>query len=247
MQKTGFAFVMGVSLLLAGCAADQRIPSEDKALRTTAAWEVNHAVMTAAERSGNYEIALKTGEDELRAHPDNDEAKIIVSRLLTRTGQPQRAATLLGSIKDDPDGRVLIERVRSLIAMDMGSLARELIDEPEELAKIRGKDNQFEARKLLAVAMDLEGDNKRAQAQYTALLSEREDPAVRMNYGRSLIATRDYGLAADILMPLVDSQAYPQARILAAGALFKSGDSRLARNLLEGYLSDRKIEELMRK
>jgi predicted Zn-dependent protease len=203
--------------------------------------------MNAAELSGNYEIALKTGEEELKARPDNDEAKIVVARLLSRTGQPQRAASILDSIQNDPSGKVLIERVRALIAMGMGGLARELIDEQHEMGRIHGKENQFEAQKLLAVAYDLEGENRKAQAQYSALLAQREDSAVRMNYGRSLIATGNYSQAAEMLMPLVDSQTYPQARILVAGALSKSGDKRLARSLLEGHLSDKKIEGLLQK
>ena len=245
MKKIALVVLACASIAITGCADQPR--SVNKELRTTGSWEVNRSVMSAAEHSGNYEIALKTGEEELKARPDNDEAKIVVARLLSRTGQPQRAATMLQTIKDDPDGRVLIERVRSLIAMGMGNLARELIDEQTEMDAIRGKENQFEARKLLAVALDLEGDNRKAQMQYAALLSQQEDSAVRMNYGRSLIATGDYSQAAEILMPLVDSQTYPRARILAAGALNKSGDPKLARSLLEGYLSDKQIDELMKK
>ena len=246
MKKFALMVVAVIAVAVSGCATQQQTRG-DNALKTTSSWDVNRAVITAAERSGNYEIALKTGEEELKARPDNDEAKIVVARLLSRTGQPQRASVLLESIKDDPDGRVLIERVRSLIAMGMGGLARGLIDEPGEMGRIQGEENRFEANKLLAVAFDLEGEHRKAQRQYAELLAQHEDSAVRMNYGRSLIATGSYSQAAEMLMPLVESQKFPQARILAAGALNKSGDSRLARSLLEGYLSDRQIDELMKK
>ena len=245
MKKLALVVLACASIALTGCADRPR--TVNKELRTTGTWEVNRSVMIAAERSGNYEIALKTGEEELKERPDNDEAKIIVARLLSRTGQAQRATSLIETIKEDPEGLVLIERVRALIAMGIGNLARELIDEPHEMGRIHGKENQFEAQKLLAVAYDLEGENRKAQAQYSALLAQREDSAVRMNYGRSLIATGNYSQAAEMLMPLVESQKFPQARILAAGALNKLGDSRLARSLLEGYLSDKQIDELMKK
>jgi hypothetical protein len=45
----------------------------------------------------------------------------------------------------------------------------------------------------------------------------------------------------------VDSPKYPQARILAAGAIKKAGDKRQARSLLEGYLPDKQIDGLMKK
>ena len=245
--KTASVFCLLFSVLISGCGTQSGMKAPDGKLQTGASWEVNRAVMVAAENSGNNEIALKTGEEELKQRPDNVEAKIFVARLLCRTGQPQRSSSILETIKSDPDGRVLIERARTLIALDLGSLARQLLDEPEEMDRIVGQDNKFEARKLLAVAYDLEGENHKAQALYSDLLSQKEDSAVRMNYGRSLIATKSYAQAATILMPLTDSQEFPQARILAAGALKKSGDSTLARNLLEGYISDSKIDELMKR
>ena len=246
MRQLVFVAVFGLSLIISGCATQQN-NTASRTLRTTGTWDVNRSVMIAAERSGNYEIALKTGEEELKERPDNDEAKIIVARLLSRTGQAQRATSLIETIKEDPEGLVLIERVRALIAMGIGNLARELIDEQQEIGSIRGKENQFEAQKLLGVAFDLEGEHLKAQKQYAALLAQREDPAVRMNYGRSLIATGNFSQAAEVLLPLVDSATYPQARILAAGALNKSGDTALARSLLQGYISDQKIEGLLKK
>ena len=247
MRKIILLCALSVVCALSGCITQPQTPPAEKSLKTTGAWDVNRAVMLAAENSGNYEIALKTGDEELTARPDNDEAKVIMARLLSRTGQAQRANSLIETVKEDPDGLVLIERVRCLIAMNQGSSARELIDEQEEMGRIHGKENQFEAHKLLAVALDLEGDNKKAQMHYASLLAQREDSAVRMNYGRSLIATGNYAQAAEILMPLVDSHKYPQARILAAGAINKSGDKRMARSLLEGYIPDGQISKLLKK
>jgi Tfp pilus assembly protein PilF len=247
MKKVVLLSALSLACFVTGCVNLPQTPPAEKTLKTTGAWDVNRSVMLAAENSGNYEIALKTGDEELAARPDNDEAKIIMARLLSRTGQAQRASSLIETVKEDPDGLVLIERVRCLIAMNQGSSARELIDEQEEMGRIHGKENLFEAHKLLAVALDLEGDNKKAQTLYSSLLAQREDPAVRMNFGRSLIATGNYAQAAEILMPLVDSPKYPQARILAAGAVKKAGDKRQARSLLEGYLPDKQIDGLLKK
>lgn len=229
--------------LASGCAPKHaRLKDEHNALKAGNSWEVNRSVMQAAERSGNIDIALATGEAELQARPENDEARFAMARLYSRAGSPDQAFSTLEGVSDGKRSGTLfkLERARALIASNRAAEAR------QELDSIGGPGaSEREVRKLKGVCADLVGEHALAQETYRGLLSEQEEGSVRFNYGRSLIASRNYSQAASTLIPLVDNPNYARARILAAGAFMRSGDRTSARNLLDGYLSSSEIDDLL--
>ncbi len=243
----GSLFVFCCLLLLVslsfGCAPRHAtLKDSENALKTGSSWEMNQSVMLAAERSGNIEIATSAGEAELQARPENDEARFIMARLYSRQGSPEQALSTLEGVSDGmkTDPRYRLERARALIASNRAVEAR------GELESIGSAGNsEREVRKLKGVCADLVGEHALAQETYRGLLAEQEEGSVRYNYGRSLIASREYRQAASTLVPLVDNPAYARARILAAGAFMRSGDTTSARNLLEGYLSSSEIDDLL--
>lgn len=230
--------------VLAGCAPRHAsLKPGDNALLSGNSWEVNRAVMLAGERSHSLEVAIKAGEEELNARPDNDEARIILARLQSRAGRPEQALNTLEGVSAGGAAKpeCLVEQARAHIASNQPAEALKLLD---AAAGAQG-DTLHAVKKLRGVAEDLTGNHAAAQELYRGLLTEREDSSVRFNYGRSFIASHSYSQAASALIPLVDNPDYPQARILAAGALMRSGDRAGARNLLEGYLTSTEIDALL--
>lgn len=243
-RNLGAIFCLALFVSLAfGCAPKHAsLKDEHNALKAGNLWEINQSVMLAAERSGNIEVAMSAGNAELQARPENDEARFIMARLYSRQGSPEQAFTTLEGVSDGrkTDPRYRLERARALIASNRAMEAREELD---GIANAGSSDR--EVRKLKGVCADLVGEHALAQETYRSLLSEQEEGSVRYNYGRSLIASRNYGQAASTLLPLVDNPSYARARILAAGAFMRSGDKVSARNLLEGYLSSSEIDDLL--
>lgn len=245
MPRTALLALLATILLLpAGCAPRHAtLKAGDNALRTGNTWEVNRAVMLAAEQSNNFGVALHAGEQELKERPGNDEARILLARMQSRSGRAEQAMTTLAGVSAEhassPEWR--LEKARACLAANQPA---ETIRELDALGTDAGQ-TQREGRKLRAVALDLTGDHRAAQETYRALLIEQDDMNVRYNYGRSLVATADFAEAAAILIPLADNPDYPQARVLASGSLMKSGDAAGARALLEGYLGRQEIDNLM--
>lgn len=233
------------ALLVAACSPMQHVTKNDDALHAKNSWDLNYAIMQAADRSDNIEIGISAGVAELDARPDNDEARILLARFQTKARRPEQALYTLSQLaaghKDSVAAR--IERARAYIASGRMDEAR------ADLEAIGTAPAEYdrEKRRLLAVTEDVAGNHAKAQELYRALLAEREDAPVRFNFGRSLITTRNYPQAANVLLPLTENARYPQARILAAGAFLKSGNKTAARNLLEGYLSRMEIDELLEK
>jgi Tfp pilus assembly protein PilF len=101
------------------------------------------------------------------------------------------------------------------------------------------------ARKLKAIGEDLEGRHGEAQKIYAQLLIEKDEPSVRFNYGRSLLASRRYSEAVAALRPILDEPRLAQARVVAAAALASQNDKRAAKSLLESYLPAEDIDRLL--
>lgn len=239
-----FLLFLLLIVFMSACVPKQvKLKDSDNALLSGNTWEVNRAVMLAGEKSNALEVALRAGEAELEARPDNDEARIIMARLQSRVGRAEQAiSTLEGLSSQAAQSPVAqIERARASIVLNRPGEALSF------LAGINtdARDINQEVKKLEAVAYDITGQHEMAQEIYKDILSRREDAATRYNYGRSLINSGKYAEASSALMRLVDNPNYPQARILAAGALLHSGDSQGARYLLEGYLSAAEIDKLL--
>lgn len=246
MNTRNLLAAIALAFVLAGCAAAPRHASVDdrhNALLAGSSWETNRAVMEAGERTGNLQIALSAGESELKDRPDNDEARVMLSRIETRVGRPEQAFYNLSQLsprhRETPQAE--LEYARACIATSRFKEAQESL----EKVSSREPDIVWEKKRLSAVTEDLSGEHALAQQHYRDLLAEREDEAVRYNLGRSYISTRDYRLAAAALLPLTENPRYPMARVLAAGSFAKIGDKTAAKNLLEGYLSDYEIESLL--
>jgi Flp pilus assembly protein TadD len=206
-------------------------------------WQTNRVVIRAAESSGNVHVALSAATEEVAARPDNDEARVILARLLTRTGQPQQALITLEPVANQNAPEVLLEKGRAELSMGNVAEAAGLLD--RSLASSPLPSRVREAHKLRAVVFDLSGEHGTAQGLYRSLLGERDDVGIRYNYGRSLIASGDYKQAVSMLLPLVELYEIPQARLAAAAAMARSDDREGARNLLHGHVDEDAISRML--
>ena len=228
---------------VSGCAARKASVRGDKLVEAGDSWQTNKVIIRAAEKSGNLDVALVTASSEVSARPDNDEARVILARLLTRTGQPQQALITLESMGDGTKPEAALETARAELALGNAEKVNALLDQAESGSPSRALAR--ETKKLRAVAFDLVGDHAAAQAAYRSLLGEHDEMGVRYNYGRSLIASQDYGKAVSMLLPLVEMYEFPQARVAAAAAMAKNKDVKGARNLLHGYMPEAEITRIL--
>lgn len=240
------ALLLGVSICLGtGCGAarnQQYSLKGENPLSKADSWESNRAIMLAAMASDNPAIVLSTGQKELEARPDNVEARTMVAQVQTRLGQPKQALLTLDPVQSSTEPSVKLELARARLALGHPEQAVPFLN---EVAATENAPLVREASKLLAVACDQQGRHAEAQKRYEALLASKNEPSVRYNYGRSLMLSNKNREAAAILLPMVDSPEFPQARLAAAAALARSNDKQGARNLLEGYLSQNEIERIL--
>jgi Flp pilus assembly protein TadD len=240
------AVCLAALLLLPGCAARKR---PDPTLALDNNWETGLKIIRAAEAGGSLSVALSAAARELELRPENLEARLILARLQTRDGTPDKALATLAALPEktapnaEQDASLALEKGRALLALGKIPEAKEAFGRlPRDLspASLRR-----EAEKLRAVAFDLEGRHEDAQSLYRSVLAEREDAAVRYNLGRSLLAGGQYLQAAETLLPLADMQDMPRARLAAAAALAKSGRKEMARNMLSGQLAPGTLDSLL--
>lgn len=231
-------------MMSVGCAGHRNftIKDENTALKKAGEWKSNRAIMIAAENSGNLGVVLNTGAQELEARPDNAEARIMVARVQSRLGNPQQALETLSPISASNDPAMALEQGRAQLAV--GELEAAQIS-LEQAASVKNRVLAREAKKLQAVACDLEGRHADAQEAYRALLAEQNEATVRYNYGRSLMLSKEDKRAVTVLLPLADRADMPQARLACAAAMARSGDMKGARNLLEGYMPAGDIAHLL--
>ncbi|MDR1046034.1 MAG: tetratricopeptide repeat protein [Candidatus Adiutrix sp.] len=236
----------GLCFLLPGCAAAKLPdkPAVEELSRSMDSWETNMIIIRAAEKSGNLDIALGTAKAEIAQRPDNQEGRLVLARLQTRTGQPEQAMITLESCARPGESSVLLEKARAGLALGLVPEAVEMLQRSKEADPPHSL--IWEIDKLSAVAADLSGDHDSAQNLYRALLGRQDDPGLRYNYGRSLISSGRYGQAVNILLPLVERVDMPQARVAAAAAMAKNKDVEGARNLLHGYMTDEDINRVLK-
>ncbi|MDR1608091.1 MAG: tetratricopeptide repeat protein [Deltaproteobacteria bacterium] len=237
-------WLVAVFLFLAfGCASAKKDTRNIDDVLGANSWKANEAVMKAAERTGNYEVGLLSGQKELDARPDNKQARIFMARLQTMAGTPDRALYTLEPLKDDANPEARLEWGRALLRDNQIVEAKEIL---EKLINLDGDlPVKRSARKLYAISQDLQGKRDDAQKLFRELLVERDEPTVRFNLGGSLVASNKFDEAIAILQPLLDTPRFMEARFLTAAALSRKNDKKAARNLLEGYLPEPEIRRLL--
>ncbi|CAE6712235.1 hypothetical protein NSPZN2_11274 [Nitrospira defluvii] len=139
------------------------------------------AVAGAMEQAIRFEVAKQYHEAEdvyreaLRQHPDNDEIRSALARVLSWQGSHQEATTLYRDVlvrhPEDQDIRVALAQVLSWQKQfeEAGRLYREVL---------QAEPRQIEARRGLAEVAHWRGDRSEALARYEALLAETHDPAI---------------------------------------------------------------------
>lgn len=139
------------------------------------------AIGAAVERATRFEVAKQYPEAEgvyrevLRLHPDNDEIRSALARVLSWQGAHAEATTLYRQVlarhPDDQDIRIALAQVLSWQKQfdEAGRLYGEVL---------QAEPRQIEARRGLAEVAHWRGDRSEALQRYEALLADTHDPAI---------------------------------------------------------------------
>lgn len=208
-------------------------------------WASEKAVMLAAEKTSNWPTVISVGNDVIAKNPTNVEARIMLARAFTKTGDPRQAMRVLSFITGVDTAPLRIERARALIALksfsDAVAILRPLTD-GTDLAKLSSEDRRT-AKSLAAVAYSMSRNYTEADRLYEELLAELDNPVIRYNYARSLYLEGRAQESLEQLQPIINT--VPAAKPAAIAALMKLGREDDVRRLLKGQLADDKIEELI--
>lgn len=139
------------------------------------------AIAAAMEQATRFEVAKRYPEAEgvyreaLRQHPDNDDIRTALARVLSWQGTHAEATTLYREVlarhPDDQDIRLALAQVLSW---------QKQFDEAERLygEVVQADPGQIDARRGLAEVAHWRGDRSEALQRYEALLAETHDPAL---------------------------------------------------------------------
>lgn len=139
------------------------------------------AISAAVEQATRFEVAKQYSEaeavyrDALRRHPDNDEIRAALARVLSWQGAHAEATTLYRQVlarhPDDQDIRVALAQVLSWQKQfdEAGRLYGEVL---------QAEPMQVDARRGLAEVAHWRGDRSEALQRYEALLADTHDPAI---------------------------------------------------------------------
>ena len=139
------------------------------------------AIRAAVEQATTFEVAKQYSEAEgvyrevLRLHPDNDEIRSALARVLSWQGAHAEATTLYRQVlarhPDDQDIRIALAQVLSW---------QKQFDEAARLygEVLQAEPTQIEARRGLAEVAHWRGDRSEALQRYEALLADTHDPAI---------------------------------------------------------------------
>ncbi|MCE7979277.1 MAG: tetratricopeptide repeat protein [Nitrospira sp. NTP1] len=157
------------------------------------------AIAAAMEQATRFEVAKRYPEAEgvyreaLRQHPDNDDIRTALARVLSWQGTHAEATTLYREVlarhPDDQDIRLALAQVLSW---------QKQFDEAERLygEVVQADPGQIDARRGLAEVAHWRGDRSEALQRYEALLAETHDPALeqQINAVKSelLVSPRHY-------------------------------------------------------
>lgn len=198
------AVLLALALALAGCTTTKDQQAEKAAASQSSQGSQSYeALMRVAETTRQQGDLATAGTLYRRAHAANQakaEPLVALGGVLTDLGSPREAleAWRMALARDPANSEALRGYGRALLALD----------QPEEAARqyasVLARD-PADRRALngLGVAKDRTGDHKGAQAQYrTALAGAPDDTVTRNNLGFSLILSRDYAAAIEVLEPL---------------------------------------------
>ncbi len=240
IKKTVLALGCATSLfMLGGCAMTDGLymPANDEIRHyDESTWESNEAVMRAAESAGDYRLALMTGKDFIARHPDHVDARVMTARLMTRTGDAQQALRTLDFIpvaeRTDASN---MEKARALMTLGSAEKALELLEAmPEAKTDAMPTDKTRNVKKLLAVALSMNGKLDEAATVFESLMSQSDEPEVRYNYARTELYAGRSQHAYDLLAPIVNT--FEPAKTAAAMALWRLGREDECRALLSGLV-----------
>ncbi len=139
------------------------------------------AIASAMEQATRFEVAKRYPEAEgvyreaLREHPDNDEIRTALARVLSWQGTHAEATTLYREVlarhPDDQDIRLALAQVLSW---------QKQFEEAERLygEVVQAEPGQIDARRGLAEVAHWRGDRSEALQRYEALLAETHDPGL---------------------------------------------------------------------
>lgn len=208
-------------------------------------WASEKAVMLAAEKTSNWQTVISVGNDVIAKNPTNVEARIMLARAFTKTGDPRQAMRVLSFISGVDTAPLRIERARALIALssfsDAVAILKPLTD-GSDLTDLSSEDRRT-AKSLAAVAYSMSRNYTEADRLYEELLAELDNPVIRYNYARSLYLEGRAQESLEQLQPIINT--VPAAKPAAIAALMKLGRENDVRRLLKGQLADDKIEELI--
>ncbi len=138
-------------------------------------------IVAGVEQATKFEVAKQYPEAEalyrdiLRRHPDNDDIRTALARVLSWQGGHAEATTLYREVlarhPDDQDIRIALAQVLSW---------QKQFDEAGRLygAVLQADPTQIEARRGLAEVAHWRGDRSEALQRYEALLADTHDPAI---------------------------------------------------------------------
>ncbi len=162
--------------------ADSKPARPAEAEATVAARDTDaRAITSAMERATRFEIAKQYREAEtvyrelLQQHPDNDEVRSALARVLSWQGSHAEATTLyrdvLAGHPEDQDIRLALAQVLSW---------QKQFDEAHGLYEevLQADVTRVEARRGLAEVAHWQGHRSEALSRYEALLAETHDPAI---------------------------------------------------------------------
>ena len=139
------------------------------------------AIGAAVEQATRFEVAKQYPEaeavyrDVLRQHPDNDEIRAALARIVSWQGSHAEATSLYREVlarhPDDQDIRIALAQVLSWQKQfdEAGRLYAEVL---------QAEPAQIEARRGLAEVAHWRGDRSEALQRYEALLADTHDPAI---------------------------------------------------------------------
>lgn len=221
-NHAGFAGILAAVLLIAGCAQDDlREPDANSRMR----------VASAAEASGQMDVALSMFAAAAAREPENAEAQSRFAAALMRAGNRAQAEQVLAAaVRRRPnDARLLVQLGR--LRLQSGAAGEALGHFDRVLA---ANSRSVEALDGRGVALDLMGRHPEAQDSYRrAQALAPNSISVANNLGLSLLLDGRPDEARAVLEPLARRSDAPQ-RVTAnyAISLAATGDEAAARAVL---------------
>jgi Flp pilus assembly protein TadD len=241
LMRCGVAGIM--ALMLAGCSTSSNIDSSAKSLEdlktpSQSLVRLANAARDAADYPaaiGLYRRALAAGGDPFQVHLGLGQSLLAAGSAEEARGEFEAASAIA---PDRPEPKL----GRARIALSRRDPTAALAILSEATGKGESSPDLLDGK---AVALDLLGQHAEAQKTYlTALQRAPDSRRIRSNYGLSLVLTRDYPQAVQILQPFAnDPTASSRNRQNLALALGLNGDTDAARAVAGQDLDTASVDE----